>query len=46
MLWPGVRVFGIGGTRPVFVLADNTPGFQKGVADMVIFAATGRTARR
>lgn len=37
---PGVRLIGFGETRPVFVLADNTPGFQQGVADMVIF--TGR----
>lgn len=36
-IWPGVRVFGYGGSRPVFLLADNTPGFQTGVADMVIF---------
>lgn len=36
-VWPGVRLFGYGATRPVFVLADNTPGFQKGVGDMVIF---------
>src|SRR3984885_12075111 len=35
---PGVRIFGFGPTRPVFYLADNTPGFQNGVADMVIFA--------
>jgi len=32
-----VRVYGVGKTRPVFVLAPNTPGFQKGVANMVIF---------
>jgi len=32
-----VRVYGVGPTRPVFVLAPNTPGFQKGVANMVIF---------
>ncbi|HYJ35388.1 MAG TPA: glycosyl hydrolase family 28-related protein [Rhizomicrobium sp.] len=37
-VWPAVRVFGFGAKRPVFVLADNTPGFAKGVADMVIFA--------
>ena len=36
-VWPGVRLFGYGATRPIFVLADNTPGFQKGVGDMVIF---------
>jgi hypothetical protein len=33
---PAVRVYGVGKTRPVFVLAPNTPGFQKGVANMVI----------
>ena len=32
-----VRVYGIGPTRPVFVLAKNTPGFQKGVGTMVVF---------
>jgi sugar lactone lactonase YvrE len=37
-VWPAVRVIGWGGHRPVFVLGDNTPGFSKGVADMVIFA--------
>jgi sugar lactone lactonase YvrE len=36
-IWPGVRVIGYGATRPVFLLADNTPGFQKSVGDMVIF---------
>ncbi len=36
-VWPGVRIFGYGATRPVLVLAANTPGFQKGVGDMVIF---------
>jgi len=37
-VWPGVRLIGYGATRPVFLLADNTPGFQAGVGDMVIFA--------
>jgi hypothetical protein len=37
-VWPAVRVIGWGAKRPVFALADNTPGFSKGVADMVIFA--------
>jgi len=32
-----VRVYGVGKTRPVFVLAPKTPGFQQGVANMVIF---------
>ena len=36
-MWPGVRVIGFGATRPVFVLAPNTPGFQSGMGVMVIF---------
>jgi hypothetical protein len=39
---PGVRIFGYGATRPVFVLGPNTPGFQKGVGVMVMFVG-GRT---
>jgi hypothetical protein len=35
-----VRLFGVGATRPVLVLADHTPGFDKGVITMVVF--TGR----
>ena len=34
---PGVRVFGVGATRPVFVLGANTPGFQDGVGTMIVF---------
>ena len=37
-VWPGVRVIGYGATRPVFLLAASTPGFQKGVGVMVMFA--------
>jgi hypothetical protein len=46
-VWPGVRLFGVGTTRPVFALADNTPGFQSGLATMIIFAGAGpsRTAQ-
>jgi hypothetical protein len=41
MLIPiAVRVYGVGKTRPVLVLGANTPGFQKGVANMVIFTGT------
>src|ERR1700759_3595144 len=36
-LWPGVRVIGYGAKRPVFVLADHTPGFQQGIGYMVFF---------
>jgi hypothetical protein len=45
-VWPAVRVIGWGATRPVFLLADNTPGFQKGIADMVIFAGAKPGPRR
>ncbi len=33
----GVRLYGTGASRPVLVLGDNTPGFDKGVITMVIF---------
>jgi hypothetical protein len=36
-VWPGIHVFGYGATRPVFYLAPNTPGFQKGLGVMAIF---------
>jgi hypothetical protein len=36
-VWPGVRIFGYGATRPVFELPANTPGFQQGMGVMVIF---------
>jgi len=39
-----VRVYGVGKTRPVFVLAPNTPGFAKGVANMVIFTGGDQNA--
>ena len=45
-IWPGVRVFGYGATRPVFYLADRTPGFQSGVGDMVIFTGLPREGPR
>src|SRR5580698_6965922 len=56
-VWPSVRVIGYGATRPVFVLADNTPGFQQDLGYMFLFAGgrprpqpridfeTGRPAR-
>jgi hypothetical protein len=42
-VWSGVRVVGYGATRPVLLLADNTPGFQKGIGLMVLFSG-GRPA--
>jgi Pectate lyase superfamily protein/SMP-30/Gluconolactonase/LRE-like region len=37
-VWPRIRLIGYGPTRPVLVLADDTPGFQSGPAYMVFFA--------
>ncbi len=37
-IWPGIRLIGYGPTRPVFVLAANTPKFQQGPAYMFFFA--------
>jgi hypothetical protein len=42
-IWPSVRVFGVGRTRPVLVLPPNTQGFQQGVGSMVFF--TGNNPR-
>ena len=42
LVWPAVRVFGVGKTRPVLVLGNNTPGFQKGIASMVVFTGARR----
>lgn len=41
-LWPGVRIFGIGQQRPVIVLGARTPGFQRGIGHMLIFAGSAR----
>ena len=41
-IWPGIRLIGYGVTRPTFVLAANTPGFQKGPVYMFFFAGGGR----
>ena len=37
-LWPGIRMIGYGSHRPVFVLGENTPGYQDGIAYMFFFA--------
>src|ERR1017187_4735314 len=37
-VWPGVRLIGYAQKRPVFVLANNTPGFQQGIGYMFFFA--------
>ena len=40
-VWPAERVFGVGPTAPELVLGDHTPGFQSGVAAMVVVAGGG-----
>jgi len=48
-VWPGIRLIGFGSTRPVFVLAENTAGFQGAPSYMIFFAGSrpghGRTPR-
>src|SRR5581483_9365449 len=42
LIWPGVRLFGTGPTRPILALGNNTPGFQHGVGSMVVFTGAKR----
>jgi sugar lactone lactonase YvrE len=44
-VWPGIRLIGYGGRRPVLVLAPNTIGYGEGPSYMVLFAG-GRTGER
>lgn len=37
-VWPGIRVIGYGAHRPVFVLPDNTPGYQNELGYIFFFA--------
>jgi sugar lactone lactonase YvrE len=37
-VWPGVRIIGYGARRPIFVLPDNTPGYQNDLGYMFMFA--------
>jgi hypothetical protein len=39
---PGVRIYGIGATRPVLVLGSHTPGFQRGLGSMIVFTGARR----
>ncbi len=41
---PAVRLFGVGAQRPVLVLADRTPGFDKGVKTMMTFTGADQYA--
>jgi len=40
-VWPGVRLFGVGKTRPTLYLGPNTPGFSQGLGTMVLFTGNG-----
>jgi len=40
-VWPGVRLFGVGKTRPTLYLGPNTPGFGSGLGTMVMFTGLG-----
>src|SRR3984885_13585580 len=44
-VWPSVRIIGYGATRPEFLLADNTPGYQQNIAYMFFFTG-GRPGGR
>ncbi|UCD48913.1 MAG: SMP-30/gluconolactonase/LRE family protein [Phycisphaerales bacterium] len=44
-IWPGVRLIGYGARRPVFVLGENTPGFQQGEDKYMLFFSGGRPSR-
>jgi hypothetical protein len=41
-IWPGVRLIGYGASRPLFLLAENTPGFQDGDGKYMLFFSGGR----
>jgi sugar lactone lactonase YvrE len=41
-IWPSIRMIGYGAKRPVFVLADNTPGYQdRNNENYLVFFAGG-----
>jgi len=44
-IWPGIRIIGYGASRPVLVLAANTPGYQDPAKEnLMIFFSGGRGA--
>jgi len=44
-IWPGIRLIGYGTARPVFVLGENTPGYQDPDQEkLMIFFAGRRSA--
>ena len=45
-VWPSVRIIGYGATRPEFLLADNTPGYQHDIGYMFFFTGGRPGGRR
>ena len=41
-VWPGIRLIGYGSHRPIFILGENTAGFQEGPGKYMVFFAGGR----
>jgi sugar lactone lactonase YvrE len=41
-VWQGIRLIGYGPERPVFVLGENTPGFQEGPGKYMVHFADSR----
>jgi len=42
-VWAGIRLIGYGPKRPVFILAPNTPGFQEGAEQYMLWFTDERT---
>ncbi len=42
-IWRGIRLIGYGKNRPVFVLEENTPGYQDGDGKYMIQFVSGKT---
>ncbi|HEY2081911.1 MAG TPA: glycosyl hydrolase family 28-related protein [Verrucomicrobiae bacterium] len=45
-IWPGIRVIGVGATRPAIVLPANTTGFQNATNEKVMIFFAGGSGRR
>jgi len=41
-VWAGIRLIGYGGRRPVFILGENTPGYQDGTGKYMIHFVSDR----
>ena len=45
LVWSGIRLIGYGATRPVFVLGQDTPGFQSGEEKYLVHFVSDRPTR-